>query len=422
MRKLLLVLVFLSIAADAAVAATIHVPGNQPTIQAGIAAAAAGDTVLVAAGTYYEYSIAMTSGVYLASETGLSDCVTIDAQQQDRVFYCDGVSSLTSIVGFTITGGRAFNGGGMYCSSSSPALTNCTFTGNEAEGGDGGGMCCYGPSSPALTDCTFTANTTSSRGGGMYCDVSSSPTLTGCTFTGNQAYLNDGGGGVYCMYSSPTLTGCTLTGNLAYHGGGMYCDGTASPTLTDCTLTGNLADYGGGMHCHGTASPTLTGCTLTGNLADHVGGGMYCYGSCSPVLMGCTFTGNQANGYGAGVYSHGSSSATLTNCIIAFGQHGEAIYCADGGSAELACCDVYGNEGGDWVGCIALQYGVDGNLNQDPLFCDIYNDDTTLCANSPCLPGGNGCGVLIGAHGPGCAECDAPALRSSWGSTKAMFR
>jgi hypothetical protein len=39
---------------SAAAAATIHVPGDQPTIQAGIGAATPGDTVEVACGTYSE--------------------------------------------------------------------------------------------------------------------------------------------------------------------------------------------------------------------------------------------------------------------------------------------------------------------------------------------------------------------------------
>ena len=41
--------------------------------------------------------------------------------------------------------------------SSSPTLTDCTFTGNSASG-DGGGMRNYS-SSPTLTDCNFCGNT-----------------------------------------------------------------------------------------------------------------------------------------------------------------------------------------------------------------------------------------------------------------------
>jgi hypothetical protein len=64
---------------------------------------------------------------------------------------------------------------------------------------------------------------------------------------------------------------------------------------------------------------------------------------------------------------------------------------------------VYGNAGGDWVGCIADQYGVNGNFSADPLFCDPTHDDFTLAATSPCAPENSPgeCG-LIGAWPVGC--------------------
>ena len=450
--QITLVLAIAALAAPAH-ADTWHVPSECPTVQAGVDSAAAGDTVLVASDTYYEHDITMKSGVYLTSETGQADCVTIDAQQLGRVIYCLDVDAAASIVGFTITGGLATGAatqdsaaGGVYCESSSPTLSNCALSGNHATG-YGGGLACLWDADVTLADCTFSGNTAAKGGGGML-SYSSSTTLTDCGFSDNAAWQI---GGMYLSFSNSTLTGCTFSGNTAtgekgevgglavteessatltsclFYGntagddsGGIGAGYSSSLTLVDCAFSGNVAyKGGGGMKLEGGCSATLTNCTFSGNTGDDSGGGLLCIEGSSAELTNCTFAGNAAE-EGGGIDCP-DASVTLARCIIAFSGSGEGVRCNDPDDVTLSCCDVYGNAGGDWVGHIAGQDLIRDNFSDDPLFCGEDNPDEpfTLHSDSPCASDNNPACGLVGAWGVG---CETPVEETSWGSMKAMYR
>ena len=264
--KVLASIVALALLALPVQATTIHVPDGQPTIQDGINAASAGDTVLVACGTYYEYDIVMKSGVCLTSETGQADCVTIDAQFADRVMYCEDADQTSSIEGFTMArgygyhGGGSVGGGGLLCERSSPRVTNCRLSQNDAL--NGGGMWCIDGSNPTVTNCEFTAN--HAFGGGGVALSSSSPTFTDCVFTGNSVF--GGGGGMACTSSSsPMLVRCTFSENHNHEdeGGGISCYSSSSPTLTNCIVA--FSTPGEAIYCSASGSATLTCCDVYGN-------------------------------------------------------------------------------------------------------------------------------------------------------------
>jgi hypothetical protein len=77
-----------------------------------------------------------------------------------------------------------------------------------------------------------------------------------------------------------------------------------------------------------------------------------------------------------------------------------------GSTAQLTCCDLHGNAGGDWVGALAPQLGTNGNICLDPLFCDAPAGDLRLQPSSPCAPytPPNPECDLLGAQPVGCSS------------------
>ena len=81
----------------------------------------------------------------------------------------------------------------------------------------------------------------------------------------------------------------------------------------------------------------------------------------------------------------------------------------------------------DWTsGCDSI-VGTNGNISQDPLFCDAANGDYSIASESPCAPAQSGCG-LIGAFDVGCVATGVTqgqggrTEESSWTRVKEFFR
>ncbi|MEE2907658.1 MAG: right-handed parallel beta-helix repeat-containing protein [Planctomycetota bacterium] len=239
---------------------TINVPGDYPTIQGAVDAANNSDEILVAPGTYTgtgDWVINPGGKAITIQATGSAEETILDGEGVRRVVLCTGgEGSDTVIKGFTITGGSASSGGGIWCNNSSPTITDCTISNNTASV-RGGGISCNQDGNPTITGCTISNNTasgTAGDGGGISCFYSY-PTITDCTISDNTA--NEYSGGIYCLYSDPTISGCMISGNTASEdGGGIYCY-NSNPTITDTTVCGNDPDqiYGkwtdnGGNYVH----------------------------------------------------------------------------------------------------------------------------------------------------------------------------
>lgn len=193
------------------------------------------------------------------------------------------------------------------------------------------------------------------------------------------------------------------------------------PVVRNCIFDNNEAHVAGGVYAWW-GSPLIEGCLFTNNRATADNGGGFASSETTAMVRNCTFVGNTAVTTGGGLSSvHGPSYVQVENCVFV-GNVGEAASCRAGGHLSLVCCDLYNNVGGDWVGCVAEMFGVDGNISEDPLFCDPEHGDFSLQAGSPCAPftpPNEECD-LIGALPVGCGG-STPVSESTWGGIKAIF-
>jgi hypothetical protein len=342
--------------------------GDAPTIAAAMDSAAVGDTLLLASGTFTgegnrDVEIP-DKNLVIRSETGNADDCVIDFEEN---------------LGFRFEGGSAVIKGVTMTSASCAILV------------------CPGWAVLRVRDCVF--SDCLGPGGGLGICSAGEVRITGCKFLSNVG----GAVNVECGqgFLQVWIDGCTFCGNTdAYFGAAI-----------NCTMHEMQVFITKSVFCH--------------NSAGIAGGAIAWDAGSYPEVRRCTFFANSAP---AGSAISGVDYAGCANCIIAYGTGGCPIDVVNPlGIAGASCTNIYGNEGGDWVGVIADDLGQNGNFSACPGFCywEIEPYDLHLCSTSPCLPGnhpdGADCG-LIGALGEDCACGPSATVPSTWGAIKAMYR
>jgi hypothetical protein len=362
-------------ALPAAAQNTIHVPADQATIQGAINAANAGDTVLVAPGTYIENINFQGKAITLMSSSGPT-VTTINGGAKGTVVTFNHNENATSIIrGFTITNGfqNGYPGGGISVSSASPTIAGNVISGNRAAVGIGiyvnGG-------SPLISSNTITANNQNGAGdggqggGGILLSGGSgtTPQVIGNLISNNSVASGGDGGGISAWGSGGLIANNIIQGNTAYNfAGGIAVQAPNGLLVVQNLIVNNVVRAGSG------------------------GGGWISQPSGATVtFLNNTIVGNTASDSTSGIFTTGfAQTDTFTNNIVVAAHNQIAITCSSTYSPispAFSYNDAYSDSGQNWAGVCAHGSGT-GNISADPMF--LTTSDYHLQWGSPAVDAGS---------------------------------
>ncbi|TWT43974.1 hypothetical protein RAS1_03780 [Phycisphaerae bacterium RAS1] len=376
------------------------------TVQAGIDAAADGDEVRVAGGTYTENLRVERKAIALLGGYGGDWSRDIAANQTTlagaggnaviNIIECDA-----TVDGFRITGGTgsteglpySYLGGGIYSRDGSPTITNNIIEDNDIRSAE-----------PPADE---------SRGGGVFVTNAPAATIMDNVIRGNYAGR---GAGIAVFGQAALIQGNTVEDNTSVgdHGGGMYV-GVVDATITQNIIRGNEVGralgygWGGGLIVFNPGnSAELSFNVVYENFASGYGAGEFIDEGATAVIHhelifrniskeGCEAVSALSVDGGEGV----GSRATISFCTIAGNVcenaiRGNGIQVEGMSEVSVTNCIFWDNGGDDFAvvpdSTLAVSYTCSeeaiagtGNIQMNPRFVDAGSDDYHLAADSPCI-------------------------------------
>jgi hypothetical protein len=348
---------------------TIHVPQDQPTVQAAIDASLDGDTVLVGPGTYLENIDFRGKDITVRATVPAEDATVIDGSspsdphRASTVIFDSGEGPTAVLQGFTIVGG-------------SGSLSEYIY---------GGTIC----------------------GGGVFCEEAS-PTILHNFVKNNSAVLS---GGIFTNYSSATIIGNTIKENTAVQAAGGVSAvgmGAGDRSLHMVKIIGNvITDNASGNHAgaveiaHG-GNAKLIGNLIAGNSSNGAAG-VFVMAGVRTVIINNTIIANVASIVRGSGIRVGGAPFIINNIVVDNIGGGIFQMSPEAPSPMIAYNNVWRNTGGDYINCNP----GNGDISADPLFVDPDNGDLRILLSSPCIDAGDpSLPVLTGAG----SACDIGAF------------